>query len=113
VRKVIPGYAWIAHPGLPPVHGLKRGFKVFPGVKAFPDRLFNRFPGLAGALLDAADQFVPAALSILQVVLGKLRVFSFQLALGDVPVAFDNKGVHRFPWSCLVYLHGSKPLDFL
>ena len=58
------------------------------------ERLFNRFPGFAGALLNSADQFVRLAFDELEIVIRELRPFLFQFALGDVPVAFDFECCH-------------------
>jgi hypothetical protein len=62
---------------------------------AFIDGLFDLFPGLAGAFLDAADQFVLLAFDILEVVIGELREFLFQFALGNVPVSFGGESSHK------------------
>jgi len=61
---------------------------------AFIHGAFNFFPGLTGAFLDAANQFILLALDELQVVIGELRKFLFQLSLGDVPVSFGGKSAH-------------------
>jgi len=50
---------------------------------AFVNGSLNFFLGLAGAFLDAANQFVFLALDKLEVVIRKLREFLFQLALGN------------------------------
>lgn len=52
------------------------------------DRLFNRFTGFAGALLNAAQEFFLLAFDILQIIVGEFGPLLFQLALGDVPVTF-------------------------
>jgi hypothetical protein len=43
-------------------------------------------PDLAGAFLDAPDQFLLFAFGELQMVIRELREFLFQFAFGDVPV---------------------------
>jgi hypothetical protein len=62
--------------------------------RGFLDGLFDRFTGFAGALLNAAQQFIMLAFGALEIVIRELGPFLFQLALGDVPVAFDFKFVH-------------------
>ena len=57
--------------------------------RGFLDGLFDRFPGFAGALLNAAQQFIVLALGALEIVIRELGPLLFQLALGDVPVALD------------------------
>lgn len=54
----------------------------------------NFFPGLAGPLLDAANQFILLALDELQLVIRKLRKPLFQLALGNVPISFGCEQTH-------------------
>jgi hypothetical protein len=61
---------------------------------AFVHGAFDFFLGLAGAFLDAANQFVFFALDKLEVVIRKLCEFLFQLALGNVPVTFDGQSAH-------------------
>ena len=63
--------------------------------RGFLDGLFDRFPGFAGALLNAAQQFIVLALGPLEIVIRELGPLLFQLAFGDVPVAFDFKCVHN------------------
>ena len=60
----------------------------------FLDGLFHRFPGFAGALLNAAQQFVVLAFGALQIVIRELGPLLLELALGDVPVALDFECVH-------------------
>ena len=54
----------------------------------------NFFPGLAGALLDATDEFIFFALRKLEVIIGKLGKFLFQFAFGNIPVSFGGKSAH-------------------
>jgi hypothetical protein len=61
----------------------------------FLERFFDRFAGFARALLDPADQFILLAFGVLEIIIRELRPFLFQLALGDVPVAFDFEFVHN------------------
>jgi hypothetical protein len=61
---------------------------------AFVHGAFNFFSGLTGAFLDAAYQFVFFAFDELQVVIGELCKFLFQLALGNVPVSFGGEHAH-------------------
>jgi hypothetical protein len=61
---------------------------------AFLDGRLNPVPGLAGALLDAPDQFVGFALRKFEVVIRKLPKFLFQFAFGDIPVSFDGERTH-------------------
>ena len=63
--------------------------------------LFDRFAGFARALLDPTDQFVLFACGVLEIIICELGPFLFQLALGDVPVAFDFECGHN---SSLVWL---------
>ena len=67
-----------------------RGVHLLAATAAFIHGAFNFFLGLAGALLDASNQFILLALDELQIVIGELRKFLFQPALGDVPVPFDD-----------------------
>ena len=61
------------------------------GGAEFLDRVFDRFAGFARALLNPANQFFLLAFGELQIAVRELGPFLFQLALGDVPVAFDFK----------------------
>jgi hypothetical protein len=63
--------------------------------RGFLDGLFDRFPGFASALLNAAQQFIVLALGALQIVIRELGPLLFQLAFGDVPVALDFECVHN------------------
>jgi hypothetical protein len=65
------------------------------GGAGFLDGLFDRFTGFAGALLNAANQFFLLAFGVLEIVIRELGPFLFQLALGDVPVAFDFECGHN------------------
>jgi hypothetical protein len=55
----------------------------------------DRFAGFARALLNPADQFVLLAFDVLEIVIRELGPFLFQLALGDVPVAFNFECGHN------------------
>jgi hypothetical protein len=61
---------------------------------AFIHGALDFFLILAGTLLNAPDQFVFLAFGELHRVVGELRKFLFQLALGDVPVSFGGKCGH-------------------
>jgi hypothetical protein len=61
---------------------------------SFVDGLFDRFPGFAGALLDAAQQYILFAFDELEIVIRELGPLLLQLAFGDVPVAFDFEFSH-------------------
>ena len=65
------------------------------GGAGFLDGLFDRFPGFAGAFLNPAKQFFLFAFDELQIAIRELGPFLFQLALGDVPVAFDFECSHN------------------
>jgi len=65
------------------------------GGAGFLDRLFDRFAGFAGALLNPANQFFLLAFGVLQIVIRELGPLLLQLALGDVPVAFDFECGHN------------------
>jgi hypothetical protein len=60
----------------------------------FLDRAFNHFTGFPGDLLNPADQLVLFAFSVGEVIIRELRPFLFQLAFGDIPVAFNLECVH-------------------
>jgi hypothetical protein len=65
------------------------------GGAGFLDGLFDRFTGFAGTLLNPANQFFLLAFDVLEIVIRELGPFLFQLALGDVPVAFDFECSHN------------------
>jgi hypothetical protein len=73
-----------------------RNIHLVFATAAFIHGAFDFFPDLAGAFLDAANQFIFLAPDELQVVIGELREFLFQLALGNVPVSFGGKSTHIF-----------------
>jgi hypothetical protein len=60
---------------------------IFDGMPDF-------FPGLAGALLDAADQLIFLALHELEVIIRKLRKLLLELAHENIPVSFGSKRSH-------------------
>jgi hypothetical protein len=64
------------------------------GGAGFLDGFLDRFTGFAGALLNPTEQFVMLALDVLEIVIRELGPLLFQLAFGDVPVAFDFECVH-------------------
>jgi hypothetical protein len=65
------------------------------GGAGFLDRFFDRFTGFARALLNPANQFFLLAFGELQIAIRKFGPFLFQLAFGDVPVAFDFECSHN------------------
>ena len=71
---------------------------------AVSDRLCHRFTGFARALLDATELFLLLAGGELQIVVGELGPLLLDLALGNVPIAFDFQFVHRFFVLCFVFL---------
>jgi hypothetical protein len=76
--------------------------------RGFLESLFDRFTGFAGALLNAAQQFVVLAFGELEIVIRELGPFLFQLALGDVPVAFAFESVHN---NSLVFVFACRQRD--
>ena len=61
---------------------------------ALLDRVGDHFPRFAGDLLNSANQFFLLAFGVTKIIIRELGPFLFQLALGDVPVAFDFECVH-------------------
>ena len=53
------------------------------------ERLLDRFAGFPGALLNPANKLFLLAYGVSEIVIRELRPFLFQLAFGDVPVAFN------------------------
>jgi hypothetical protein len=94
-------------------HSRRRGSAALPAARAvdslfaaaggagFLDGLFDRFTGFARALLNPAYQFFLLAFDELQIAIRELGPFLFQLALGDVPVAFDFECGHNSYFCCL------------
>jgi hypothetical protein len=68
--------------------------------RGFFDGLLDRFTGFAGALLNAAQQFILFAFGELKVVIRELGPLLLQLAFGNVPITFDFECCHN----ALVYL---------
>jgi hypothetical protein len=62
--------------------------------RVFLDCVFNHSTGFAGELLNPTDQFFLLAFSVAEIIVRELRPFLFQLALRDIPVAFDFKCGH-------------------
>jgi hypothetical protein len=81
-----------------------RGSHLFATASGagFIERLFDRFAGFPGALLNSADQFLGLAFGELEIVVRELGPFLFQFALGDVPVAFDFKCIHNSDYCFVV-----------
>jgi hypothetical protein len=61
----------------------------------FFDHFFDRFAGFASALLNTAKQFFLLAFGVLEIVVREFGPLLFQLAFGDVPVAFDFECRHN------------------
>jgi hypothetical protein len=64
------------------------------GGRGVLDCFFDRFAGFAGALLDAAQQFLLPALDVLKIIICKLRPLLLELSTDDVPVAFDFEFIY-------------------
>jgi hypothetical protein len=62
--------------------------------RVFLDRVLDHFTRFAGEFLNPTDQFFLLAFSVAEIIVRELRPFLFQLALGDIPVAFDFKCGH-------------------
>jgi hypothetical protein len=73
------------------------------GGAGFLERLLNRFAGFPGALLNPANKFFLLAFGELEIVIRELGPLLFQLALGDVPVAFSFEFVHNNLF-CILFL---------
>src|ERR1035438_541412 len=65
------------------------------GGAGFLERLLNRFAGFPGTLPNPADELFLLAFGVLEIVIRELGPLLFQLALGDVPVAFSFEFVHN------------------
>src|ERR1019366_1167511 len=61
----------------------------------FLEHLLDRLAGFPGALLNPANKFFLLAFGVLEIVIRELGPLLFQLALGDVPVAFDFECSHN------------------
>jgi hypothetical protein len=88
------------------------------GRGEFLNGLFYRFTGFARSLLNPTEQFFVLALAELEVVIRELGPLLFQLALGNVPIAFDFEFVHNssscssFPFCAPSELHsGLSPAE--
>jgi hypothetical protein len=57
--------------------------------------LFDCFTDFASVLLKLTQQFLGLAFNILKTVVSELAAFLFQLAFGDVAVAFDFQCCHN------------------
>jgi hypothetical protein len=75
------------------------------GGAGFLDGLFDRFTGFARALLNPANQFILLAFGIQEIAIREFGPFLFQLALGDVPVAFDFECGHNNLFYLVVCFH--------
>jgi hypothetical protein len=70
------------------------GLRAAAGGARFLHSFFDGFTGFAGALLNPANQLVLLALDELEIIIGELGPLLLELALGDVPVAFDFECIH-------------------
>src|ERR1017187_7762047 len=73
------------------------------GGAGFLERLLNRFAGFPGALLNPANQLFLLAFGVLEIVIRELGPLLFQLAFGDVPVAFSFEFIHKNVF-CILFL---------
>jgi hypothetical protein len=73
------------------------------GGAGFLERLFDRFPGFAGALLNPANKFFLLAFGELEIVIRELGPLLFQLAFGNVPVALDFESIHNNSF-CILFV---------
>ena len=69
------------------------------GRAVFFDGDFYGFTTFASAFLDTTDQFFLLAFDELEIVIRERGPFLFEVALDDVPVAFDFECCHR-PYLC-------------
>jgi hypothetical protein len=76
---------------------LKRAAHLLPIAvgEEFFDSLFDSFTGFACAFLNPANDFFLFAFGVLKIVIRQLGPFLFELALGDIPVAFDFERCHN------------------
>lgn len=96
-------------------YGLRKLSKVVRLLAAasrgvFFDRAFNHFTGFAGDLLNPADQFLLFAFSVGEVIIREFRPFLFQLAFGDIPVAFNFECGH-IVWLFWLFMFFIRQLD--
>jgi hypothetical protein len=73
------------------------------GGAGFVECLFDRFAGFPGALLNPANKLFLLAFCVSEIVIRELGPFLFQLAFGDVPVAFNFEFVHNNSF-CILFL---------
>ena len=69
------------------------------------DSLFDRVAGFARALLNPANKFFLLAFGIFEIVIRELGPLLLQLALGDVPVAFDFEFIHDRAFCSSFFVH--------
>jgi hypothetical protein len=77
----------------------------------FLDGILDRFEGFAAALLDPAQRFIVLPLGALKIVIGKLGLLLFQLALSDVPVVLEFEYIH-YALSYFVFVCESSKIIF-
>jgi len=72
-------------------------FESFKSIwaTALFDRLFNRFTGFAGVLLNPAKQLLGLAYGALDLVVREFGPLLFQLALDDINIAFGFECGHK------------------
>ena len=61
----------------------------------FPDGGFNGFTAFACAFLNASNKLIQLAFDELEVIISELGPLLFEVALDDVPVAFDFECCHK------------------
>jgi hypothetical protein len=61
------------------------------------DCLLDCFTRFTRTFLDAAEQFVVFAFSVLKIIIRKLGPLLLQLAFRDIPIPFNFKFVHNTP----------------
>ena len=75
-------------------HNITFATHLVTATGAFAYSHFNFLSGLAGAFLDATNQFIFFSFDELQIVVSELRQLLFHFALGNVPGSFDRKRAH-------------------
>ena len=80
-----------------------RRIHLVMAAAAFVHGALNFVPGLAGAFLDAANQFILLAFDELHFVIRKLRKFLFQLALGNIPISFGCERAHTILYLVVLF----------
>jgi hypothetical protein len=68
----------------------------------FAEGALNLRAGLAGAFLDAANQFIFFPGNELEIVIGKVGPFLFDFAFGNIPIAFNFEFIHILAFLLMV-----------